>query len=156
MPTSKSFVSHIFAFAAEELSRSGFQKRRADIFTVALDEEVVGWLGLNKALHRGGVLQINPVVGVRHQKLESRLAELLGQKPHQYVPASISTNIGYLMPEREYVTWSFQENTSCEAPIAEMAAAIAKFARPWMKQNAILAALYSALLNSTRHSARPA
>ncbi len=150
MTVSKDFVSHVFALAAEQLARVGFQKRKADIFTVAVNEEVVGWLGLNKALYRGGVLQINPVVGVRHQKLESRVAELLGQKPHQYIPASISTNVGYLMPEKKYVAWSFQEDANCEAPVAEMVAAIEKFGRPFMEQHAALATLNHALLNSKR------
>ncbi len=150
MTVSKDFVSHVFALAAEQLARAGFQKRKADIYTSTVNEEVIGWLGLNKALYRGGVLQINPVVGVRHQKLESRVAELLGQKPHQYIPASISTNVGYLMPEQKYVAWSFQEDANCDAPVAEMVAAIGRFGRPFMEQNATLATLHNALLNSKR------
>ncbi len=150
MAVSKDFVSHLFALAAEQFARIGFQKRKADIYTVAVNEEVVGWLGLNKALYRGGVLQINPVVGVRHQKLESRVAELLDQKPHQYVPASISTNVGYLTMKKEYASWSFQEDANCEAAVAAMVATVERFGLPFMQQNATLATLYNALLNSKR------
>lgn len=150
MTVSKDFVSHVLTLAAEQLARIDFQKRKADIFTVAVNEEIVGWLGLNTAPYRGGVLQINPVVGVRHQKLESRVAELLEQKPHKYVPASISTNLGYLMPERKYAAWSFQEDANCEAPVAEMVAAIEKFGRPFMQQNSTLPAISTALFNSKR------
>jgi hypothetical protein len=150
MSVSKDFVSHIFALAAEQFAHTGFQKRKVDIYTIAVNGDGVGWLGLNKALYRGGVLQMNPVVGVRHQKLESRVAELLGQKPHQYIPASISTNLGYLMPEKKHVAWSFQEHANCETPVAEMVAAIGTFGRPFMEQNATLATLYSALINSKR------
>jgi len=150
MTVSKDFVSYVFALAAEQLARAGFQKRKVDIYTSAVNGEVAGWLGLNKALYREGVLQINPVVGVRHQKLESRVAELLGQKPHQYVPATISTNVGYLMPEEKYVAWSFKADANCETPVAEVVAAIGKFGRPFMEQNGTLATLYSALLSSKR------
>ena len=45
---SKAFVSDVFAAAAEQLAVIGFQKRRADIYTSTLNEEVVGWLGLGK------------------------------------------------------------------------------------------------------------
>jgi hypothetical protein len=150
MTFSKDFVAHVFGLAAEQLARTGFQKRKADIFTVAVNDEAFGWLGLNKALYRGGVLQLNPVVGIRNQRLESRVAELLGQKPHQYIPSSISANVGYMMPERRYATWSFQEDTDCKGAVAEMVVAIEKFGRPFMEQNATLATLYDALMNSKR------
>jgi hypothetical protein len=150
MTVSKDFVSHVFALAADQLARTDFQKRKADIFTVAVSEEVVGWLGLNKSLYRGGVLRLNPVVGVRHQRLESRVAELLGQKSHQYVPATISNNVGYLMSEQKYAAWSFQEGANCDAPVTEMVAAIGEFGRRFMEKNATLATLYNTLLNSKR------
>lgn len=150
MNVSKDFESHVFSLVAEQLARAGFQKRKADIFTVTLNDEAVGWLGLNKAIYRGGVLQLNPVVGIRNQRLESRVAELLGQMPHQYVPSSISINIGYLMPERKYATWSFQEGADHRGVVAEMVATIVKFGRPFMEHNATLATLYEALLSSKR------
>jgi hypothetical protein len=150
MTVSKDFVSHVFALAAEQLARIGFQKRRTDIFTVTVNEEVVGWLGLNKALYRGSILQVNPVVGVRHQKLESRVAELLDQRPHQYIPASISTNVGYLMPEKKYAVWSFQEGTNCKKTVSEMVAAIERFGNPFIQQTSTLAAISTTLFNSKR------
>jgi hypothetical protein len=150
MTVSKEFVSHVFALAAEQLAQIGFQRRRTDIFTVTVNEEVVGWLGLNKALYHGSILQVNPVVGVRHQKLESRVAELLDQRPHPYIPASISTNVGYLTPEKRYLVWSFQEGVNCESVVFEMIAAIEKFGRPFMQQTSTLAAISTALFNSKR------
>jgi hypothetical protein len=146
----KDFVSHVFALAAEQLARIGFQKRKTDIFTVALNEEVIGWLGMNKALYHEGVLQINPVVGVRHQELESHLSALLDQKPHQYIPASLSTNVGYLMPEEKYAAWSFQEGEDCKTLVTQMVATVDEFGRSFMEQNATLESIYNTLLNSKR------
>lgn len=150
MSVSKTFVSRVFALAADKLGAIGFEKRKADIFTLNINEGVVGWLGLNKALYRGGIVQINPVVGIRHQKLETVVADLLGQKPDQYVTASISTNVGYLMPEKKYAAWSFQEGDNGEALVAGMVAAVDKFGRPFMEQAATLEAIYNTLLNSKR------
>lgn len=78
------------------------------------------------------------------------MAELLGLKPQQYIPASISTHVGYLMPEKQYLAWLFQEDANCETPVAEMVAGIEKFGRPFMEQHATLATLNHALLNSKR------
>jgi ABC-type branched-subunit amino acid transport system ATPase component len=53
------------------LGSAGFRKRSGDVYTRQVAEDVLGWLGLNRAVNRGdGLLEVNPVVGVRHQVLE--------------------------------------------------------------------------------------
>lgn len=79
------------------LAELGFKKRAGDVFTVDLDEDVLGWLGLNRATeHRpAGEVEINPVVGVRHQVVERIVAECRGEKFHAYQPPTVSTPLGY-------------------------------------------------------------
>ncbi|MGZ4184450.1 MAG: hypothetical protein ACXVEW_01870 [Solirubrobacteraceae bacterium] len=57
--------------AAVELLRGplgglGFRKRAGAIFTIELDDPVIGWLGLNAATEHqpAGQASVNPVVGV--------------------------------------------------------------------------------------------
>jgi hypothetical protein len=66
MPISKELDSNVFALTHTQLSKRGWRKRKPAIFTVDIRDESIGWLGLNTAHYRGGVLEINPVVGVRH------------------------------------------------------------------------------------------
>ncbi len=52
---------------------------------------MLGWLGLNRAsTHDAGTaVELFPVVGVRHQGVERVVAELRGEKFHQYIPATV-------------------------------------------------------------------
>jgi hypothetical protein len=148
MNISPRFVSHVFTVTAGKMAGIGFKKRQAGIFTLCLNEEVLGWVGLNTAHYAGGVLTINPTVGVRHQELETLVSNLMGMKPHQYIPPTIGTPIGYLTPKKQFTTWSFQEGTDCDAVVAEMVETVDKVGKPFMKRNANLLAVYETMLNS--------
>ena len=150
MNASPNFVKDVFKLATTALCEAGWTKRKSDIFSCDLSQDAYGCVGLNKALYRGGILQINPVVSVGNMKVEKLIAELTGMEFVPYATASVGMNVGYLMPEQKYVAWSFQEDVNCEAPIAEMVAAIGKFGRSFMEQNATLPTLYNTLLNSKR------
>src|SRR5690606_27740771 len=94
----KEIRSRVLELVRAELAGLAFEKRAGDIFTRDLTSEVLGWIGLNRATRgRPGVLEINPVVGVRHQPIERLLAELRGEKAHPYVPPTLSVHLGYLM-----------------------------------------------------------
>jgi hypothetical protein len=75
---------------------------------------VLGWLGLNTATEHQptGSVEVNPVVGVRHQTVERMVAEIRGQAFHPYVPPTVCTSIGYVMPERSYTAWEIGDGSS--------------------------------------------
>jgi hypothetical protein len=136
----------------EPLERLGFRKRAGQIYTVDLGNEVLGWVGLNKASrHRqAGQVEVNPVVGVRHQPVERVVADLLGQKFHDYQPPTVSSPIGYLMPERKYAAWVIGEGSSPGAP-EDLASAVAEIALPWMQSLRALPQLRQALEEQMGH-----
>ena len=130
---------------------AGFRKRGHQIFTLDLARDVLGWIGLNTATkrRRPGEVEVNPVVGVRHTGVERLVAELRGEKPHAYVPATIATPLGYLMPERRYNSWVITaENAHTTG--AEMIAAITEYGIPFMQSMMSLDALARALEPSSR------
>src|SRR5690242_10447195 len=94
------------------LGAYGFRKRAGQVLTAELAPDVLGWIGLNRATkHRApGEVEINPVVGVRHQAVERLVAELLGIKFHAYVPPTVCTPLGYLLPEARFRSWLFVRN----------------------------------------------
>ena len=116
------------------LAELGFKKRAGDIFTVELAEDVIGWLGLNRATQGRppGEVEVNPVVGVRHQEIERIVAELRGEKFHAYQPPTISTPLGYLLPQARYRAWIFVSSGASNTA-KEMVAAIAEHGLPFMR-----------------------
>lgn len=124
------------------LSEYGFKKRAGDIFTIELGEGVLGWLGLNRATnhHPSGEIEINPVIGIRHQGVERLVSELRDEKFHQYQPPTISTPLGYLLPEARYRAWVFTSQ-GADIVAAEMVGAIASYGIPFMKTMANLNAI---------------
>jgi len=113
------------------LEASGFKKRSGEIFTIDLVEGFIGWLGLNRAKHPQG-FELNPVIGIRCQKLEDIVSALLADSPKQYVPPTVSIPLGYLMPESHYRYWLVQESTVINS-VADMAAAVDRYGFPFMK-----------------------
>lgn len=131
------------------LEARGFKKRSGEIFTIELAEGFVGWLGLNRAKHPQGI-ELNPVVGVRCQELEALLAMVLKEQPHKYVPPTVSISLGYLMPQQQYRSWVFRENTIIDSA-ADMTGAIVRYGIPFMESTASLVEVRT-LLDSPRFS----
>lgn len=116
------------------LAELGFKKRTGGIFTIDVEKNVLGFLGLNSAsrhLARGEV-EINPCVGVRHQQIERLVAELRGAKFHSYIPATTGTPIGYLFPEPRFRQWHFTPDNAGETA-KDMVNAIATYGLPYMR-----------------------
>lgn len=107
MPVSKELTKSVYSSVQSELEALGFEKRKPEILTLPLTSEVLCWVGLNKAVGRGDVLEINVVVGVRHQGIERLLSELLGESFNELTPPTLAGNIGYLSPTNRYLPFLF-------------------------------------------------
>src|SRR5262249_32630572 len=115
------------------------------IFTTDLAPGVLGWLGLNTASRHqpAGLVEVNPVVGVRHQAVERIVAELSGQKPHQYQPPTVSSPLGYLMPDSRYTAWQLGDGRTAE--VVDLAQAVERHGLPFMRGLVDLDAVRAAL-----------
>jgi hypothetical protein len=71
----------IFGDVKALLTQLGFRKRAGEIFTIDIAEDVLGWLGFNTATehYRAGEFEVNPVVGIRHQRVERLVNDLRGE-----------------------------------------------------------------------------
>ncbi|WP_375756093.1 hypothetical protein [Corallococcus exercitus] len=116
------------------LAKLGFRKRAGHVFTLDLAPNVLGWLGLNRATRHlaAGEVEINPVIGVRFQEVERLVAECRGEKFHAYQPSTISSPLGYLMPEKKYKAWVFAPGRS-ETVATDMTNAIAMHGVAFMR-----------------------
>jgi hypothetical protein len=147
MPVARSeLIKRVNTQADIELARVGMTRRKEGIYTRELGDDHVGWLGLNRAVHRGdGALELNPVVGVRNQQLERLVAQLSDQPFHEYIPPSVSVHVGYLGAERRYLPWLFDEKGQVDKQVRRMADAVVRDSFPFMEANLGLKNLVAAL-----------
>ena len=130
------------AEAVTRLQSLGFEKRAGAVFTREVVDDVLGWLGLNRASRHlpAGQVEVNPVVGIRHQGIERVVAELRGEKFHAYQPPTVSTPLGYLMPGSRYRAWIVGAG-SPEASLDDLIASVASYGLPFMESGSSLSRL---------------
>lgn len=139
---SRRLIDRVGAAALADLVALGFRKRSGQIYTVDLDSEAMGWLGLNSASEHqvSGVVEVNPVIGIRHQGIERVVAELQGLAFHEYQPPTVSINLGYLMPAARYMAWHV--NTArTNGDIQDLVVSIRDYGVPYMREHSDLKAI---------------
>ncbi len=142
MRASKELIKEVTTLARDELLARGYEERSDGIFTLDIAAEVNGWIGLNRAVNRGdGQLEIHPFIGIRHQLVERKLAEIRGEKFHPYSPPTIRSHLQYLMPEGSYEPWLFGEEVPVKDRLRKMVADIDTFGNVFMREHTGLEAL---------------
>jgi hypothetical protein len=136
--TAKSLLADVLKMAERELKLLGFRKTKG-VYIHELTDDAVGWVGLNAASHRSDRrVGINPVVGIRHQKIEGMVEEFMAEKESRLTP-TISTSVGYLMPEGRYLEWLFElAPFDYDAECRRMVKAVEVYGIPFMNSNSKL------------------
>lgn len=134
---------------AERLASEGFRKVKPGVFVRAHTPGVLSWVGLNHA-RRGASVEINPVVGVRHQVLERVLAELNQEDFDEAVPPTAAMNVGYILPADQYVAFIFDGSSSDRVLVENVIEAILTSVREFVDRNVELSALAETLATSKR------
>jgi hypothetical protein len=115
---------------AEALRSYGFvPKRRGILLQPGPTKAASGWLGLNLATWGlPEVVQVNPVVGVRHVPLEVALTKLAGWPAPV---ACVSRPLGHLMPQKMFVQWDFTPD-GVSRTAADLAQTVSEFGQPFI------------------------
>lgn len=105
--------------------------------------DVLGWLGMNRASRhtRAGELEVNPVIGVRHQAVERVVAELRGERFHAYQPPTVSNPLGYLMPGSRYRSWFVNAADPDPSVVEHLVAAVEEYGLPFVESGSTIAEL---------------
>jgi hypothetical protein len=136
----------LFDLAERLLPEFGFRRRQAGLFTTDLSESVLGWLGLNATSRKtGGLLLVNPVVGIRHQPIEQIVAELRQERPHAYQPPTISLPLGSLRASQQAIPWACASRDEIRPTLEDMIEALQLVGIPFMKTHAQLERLANRL-----------
>jgi len=121
----------------DPLASIGFRKRAGAIFTAEVADEVLGWVGLNRASEHQpkGQFEVNPVIGIRLQRVEREVARLGSLHVHAYIPPTASSPLGYLIPEARYRFWILKSPDGPPAAVQSVAEAIETYGLPFIKSN---------------------
>jgi len=133
----------VLGLVQERLVSLGFRKKKHGILATAVAEDVIGLIGLNMATSgRGpGILEINPVIGVRNQRVERLVAKLVGEPFDEVSPFSAGANVGYLSPQQKYWPFIFAETAPLDGPANQLIGAIQTYGLPFIMSNVSLPSL---------------
>lgn len=129
---------------ADELWSLGYRTRTKGVLTAAVSTSVLAWLGLNVAVNAVGPVEVNPVVGVRHQRVHELIAHLRGERSHAFAPPTVSSSIGYLMRDASYRPWRVTAD-DVDAQAHDLVQQVAAVALPFARSLVSLEALADAL-----------
>jgi hypothetical protein len=91
---------------AERLTKRGYSRVSEGVYLLAIAPGVLGWVGIGLASRkRGGEVDADPMVGVRHDEVEALLSAGSGQ-----ADPTILRPLYELLPGGNYKTWSFNED----------------------------------------------
>lgn len=148
LPVSKGLLPEFLRATRSGLGALGFVKRTEEIFTLPVAEDVLGWLGLPRVIDsRAKRLCVALTVGVRHQTIEGVISSLLQERRHPYIPPTVSTNIGYIMPDDRYKQWCVHDGDDVSPVVRDLVDSVHEFALPFMHHNAQLTQLCSSMHN---------
>lgn len=138
MPSTIKITKEILMLIEPRLSKFGLFQVSASYYTLPMADESIGTLGLNVAnFPEDSLITINPVIGVRSQRIEKLVSELKEIEFNSFGPPTISSPVGYLMPQKSYKTWTFRSEEKLarkEGTASEMASAIETYGIPYMRQ----------------------
>jgi hypothetical protein len=146
MSSKKGFIANLESSVSEQLSSLGFAKRQS-LFAKKHNDETTGLIGLMTANDRpDGLIGVSPVVHVESPRIRIELNRLLGEKPSRVQP-SVSSALGYLMPERRHLEWLFdpQQALSKTEELDRMCLAVKLYSEPFYEKMSSLHALTEAL-----------
>ena len=125
----------------QALTKLGFTKRSGSLL-LPLTEDVQGWIGLNTASRRPDrLVAFNPVIGLRHQAVQQLVADLNQDMPDGYLTPTVSSPLGYLMPERQFRQWYFGEGVDSESVVRDLVAAVERYGLPFMVEHQTLSGI---------------
>ena len=114
----KELRKKVMLLLEEKLLEFGFEKKMLNTFVRQLDDNRIQNIGFTFAnCGQKYSFYLNPVIGVAYKNVNRLAAQLNNALPFkypEYVYATISTPLGYLMPENTFKEWKFSNPEDVE------------------------------------------
>ena len=134
----KELRKKVMLLLEEKLLEFGFEKKMLNTFVRQLDDNRIQNIGFTFAnCGQKYSFYLNPVIGVAYKNVNRLAAQLNNALPFkypEYVYATISTPLGYLMPENTFKEWKFSNPEDVEKEANSMADAIIEYGLPYLNE----------------------
>jgi hypothetical protein len=100
------FADECYSEIGAELASIGFRRRSRGIFTLQISADVFGWIGFNRVRQTVTSLELYPVIGVIHSKINELILSPRAKIKAELHP-TISEPLSYLSKEKKYRTWTW-------------------------------------------------
>jgi len=121
-----------------KLAEMGFRRQRKEVYFLDISKEACGQLWLNEVSYAGVCITVFPIIGIRHEKIESEVVRFSGLSRKCFSSATIQKGLGYLMPEENYKNWEFSHETDISQVADDMCLAISTYGIPFISANVSL------------------
>ena len=129
------------------LKSIGFEYRGRSWYDKRLNTDLLGVVTLaSNSYLNDPAIYIVPSVGVTHEPLEKLLAQLSGRRPGRFLPATISTPLGYVTPMAKFLKYTFDPRSMVANEAETLLQTIERFGVKWMESNQSLDLLMQGLV----------
>lgn len=130
------FLRELLVGVKTALRAEGFGYRGRSWYEMRLGPDTLGVVTLaSNSYLNDPAIYLSPSVGVTHEPLERLLSNLCGLPLTKFLPATISSSLGYLTPARKYITYAFLPDDSLESGTQALVEAIGRYGVPWMRDH---------------------
>jgi hypothetical protein len=144
--TSSTFLRSLLTKLRTQLELAGFVYKGRSWYEKPLSSDSTGIVTLASNFYPDDpAVYINPSLGVRHERLERLLAELCGQKPTKFLPATIGSSLGYVTSAGKHIMYSFLPDIAND--VSGLVGAIEHDGLKWMEANQTAEAILDGLAN---------
>ncbi len=117
----KIFKKETFQFIKELLLKNGFKKKFQETFYKELNPEIFGTVSFGVSHYgRNDLISLNPVIGILVKDVETLMGKTTNSDTLKYFIPTLSTPLGYLLPESSYQEWRIEKGMENSSVIMEM------------------------------------
>lgn len=115
------FKKKVFELIKQSLLKSGLKKKKQTVFYKELNEKILGTVSFGISNYgRSDIFCLNPVIGVMSKDVESLMEKTTGLNTLKDFMPTISTPLGYLLPEKSYKEWEFKKGKDNASIVIDM------------------------------------
>ncbi len=115
------FKKELLDLIGVELLKIGLKKKNRIDYYKELNEKILGTVGFGISTYgRKDLICLNPVIGILYKDIGHLMEKTIGFNSFKYFLPTISTPLGYLLPERYYKEWEFEEGKDNTSIITDM------------------------------------
>jgi hypothetical protein len=104
---------------ASEWETVGFAKRRKHLHTKGITDDI-NVVVMYRVTSRTRQFEVDVSVGIRSTRIERLVSELFDWRYDKYLPATIFTPIGYILPENRFLGWPYESEEDLRTASADI------------------------------------